>query len=178
MPGIYIRHPVKEVFQTANMTGTSLSGDLLLKWVQYQAQLDFLILCASTVLRPNKSQRCMWLKWEPLNRKTTKGDRRRTGEPMRSSCKFASTTKYTSCSFMPVFQIKSDSAVLCCSCITKQWLITMMTTEREYLVRLVHKRQLVVGLLSLPWEMSFPTCSNKLAAVICEAHKATKEEAD
>lgn len=96
--------------------------------------------------------------------------------PCEPPVKFASTTKYTRCSFMPVFQICLGCAMSLL--ITKQWSITMMTTEREYLVRLVHKRQLVVGLLSLPWEMSSSTCSNKLAAVICEAHKATKEEAN
>lgn len=51
----------------------------------------------------------------------------------------------------------------------------MMTTEGEYLVRLVHRRKLV---LSFPWGMNLPEPNNTLAVVTREAHKAAKEGAD
>ena len=54
----------------------------------------------------------------------------------------------------------------------------MMTTEGENLVRLVHRRKLVVGPLSFPWGMNLQEPNNTLVVVTREAHKAAKEGAD
>lgn len=54
----------------------------------------------------------------------------------------------------------------------------MMTTEGKYLVRLVHRRQLVVGPLSFPSGMNTPELKDQVADATCEAHKETREETD